>query len=112
MVYVLLVVAVKQIKISGTYKNVVEDFQEVVVVTNLFVTLGILDVRLLLRDLIEHGSDQHVDARVRLNELLELFENGLKLLGILLDMIDDTIKPFLVSSVVVWQPVTYSDRMS
>lgn len=108
----LLDAAVKRIKVNETYKNVVEDFQELVVVTNLFVTLGVLDIRLLLRNLIEHGSDQHVNARVRLNELLELFENGVKLLGILLDMIDDTIKPLLVNSVVVWHPVTYSDRMS
>lgn len=59
---VLLEVDVEQIKISATYKNMVEDFQELVVVTDLFVTLGILDIRLLLRNLIEHGSDQHVNA--------------------------------------------------
>ena len=73
-----------------TYENVVQNFQEMLVITNLLVTFWVIGIRLLVWDLLEHLSDEHVDSCVGLDELLELLENRMQFLWILLDMVNNT----------------------
>ncbi|KAI6983510.1 hypothetical protein KC321_g17 [Hortaea werneckii] len=52
-------------------ESVVQHLEHVMIVTDLLVSRGIIGVRLLDGDLIEHGIEPHVDASVALDEVLE-----------------------------------------
>jgi hypothetical protein len=78
------------------------------VITELLVALGILVVWLLVWDLVKHLAYEHVYAWVGLDELLELLENRVKILWVLVDMIDDSIEPFPVDSVITREPIAHS----
>jgi len=69
--------------------KVVEDLEEVGVIANLHVTSRIGIIWLLVGHLVEHGRDEAEDSRVRLDELLELFEDGVEGGWILVDVMDD-----------------------
>ena len=90
--------------------EVVEELEQVVVIADLHLTGGVVEVRLLIGDLLEHGGDEAEDARVRLNELLELFEHGVEGLWVLADVVDDALEPFFVHAVVTREPVANSGR--
>ena len=68
----------------------VEDLEEVGVITNLHVTSRVCDVWLLVRHLVEHGRDEAEYSGVCLDELLELFEDGMEGRWVLIDVVDDT----------------------
>lgn len=62
--------------------EVVHDLEHMDVVTDLrmMATTRIVVVRLLVRDLLEHGREQHPHPRVVLDQLLELLEHRVQLL--------------------------------
>ena len=70
--------------------QVVKDLEEVGVIPNLHVTSRVRGVWLLVRHLVEHGRDEAEYSRVCLDELLELFEDGMEGRWILIDVVDDT----------------------
>lgn len=61
-----------------------------------------------MRDLVEHCIKEHVDSCIRFDQLLEFLEHRVQFLGILFDTIDNTAEPFLVDTMIRWQPVTNS----
>lgn len=89
-------------------EHVIEEFEHVDVISDLLVVLGVVDVRLLLRDLLEHGLDKHEKVGVSLNEFFELDQGRVQLLGVVVDMLDLLVEPSLVLSVVDRKPVTNS----
>lgn len=74
------------------------------VVANLLPAGGIFVVGVLHRDFLEHLHEEHVDSGVAFDELLEFLQHRNKLLGILLGLLDLAAQPFLVDTVVGWQP--------
>ena len=60
------------------------------VIADLHVTSGIGNVWFLVGHLVKHGRDEAVYSRIRLDELLELLEDGVERLWILIDVVDDT----------------------
>ena len=50
----------------------------------------IISVWFLVRDLFEHGLDERVDTGVLLDQLFELDQNGVQLLGILVDVVNNS----------------------
>lgn len=86
----------------------VEDSKHVAVVPDGLMTCGVLVVRLLLRNFIPHLGKEHSDARVGLDEGPELLQHGDELLGVLVDVLDLLVQPFLVDTAVRRQPGTRS----
>jgi len=80
------------------------------VVADLLVTLWIVAIGFLAWDLFKHLVGKHVDARVALDEFFELFENGLQVGRIVVDMFDDAFEPFFMDSVISRKPVTHSEQ--
>lgn len=78
------------------------------IITKLLVAFRIFVVWLLVWNLLEHLAYEHVYAWVRLDELLELLENRVEFLWVLVDMIDDSIDPLPMDSVITREPVTHS----
>lgn len=93
------------------YQDMIQNLQEMVVVTNLFVLVGSISIWLLIGDLVKHGIEQHVDSRVCFNELLEFLDDGVKLLGVVVDMIDYAGNPFFVGTVVAREPISDAVNM-
>lgn len=87
-----------------TGEDVVEDSKHVAIVPDGLVTRGVLVVGTLLGNLIPHLSEEHADSRVGLNEVLELLQHRDELLGVLVDMLDLLVQPFLVDTAVRRQP--------
>lgn len=105
--------AVRRISPLGRLaKDVVKDPQHVLVVPDLLRPRRIVDVRLLLRDLLEHHDEVHVDARVPLDERPELLdgrgEAALVLLEVQVGALRRSAEEFMVEAVVLGQPVTDS----
>jgi predicted peroxiredoxin len=71
--------------------KVVEDLEEVGVIADLHVTGGVIGIRFLVGHLVEHGRDEAVYTGVRLDKLLELFEDGVEGRRILVDVVDDAL---------------------
>ena len=69
----------------------VEDVEKVQVIADLHLTSGIVDIGFLVGYLIEHGRDETEYSRIRLDELLELFEDGMEGLWVLIDVLDDAL---------------------
>lgn len=80
-------------------EDVVEDFQEMVVVTDLLPACGVLVVRVLHGDFLEHGDEEHVHAGVVLDELLEFLQDWDEFLRVVVHMLDLVTEPFSVESV-------------
>lgn len=59
-------------------EDTVEDLEEVLVVADLGVAGGRVAVGFLFRDLLEHGLEEHVDAGVFLDQVLELLQHGVQ----------------------------------
>jgi hypothetical protein len=68
----------------------------------------ILLVLRLMRDLVEHRLEQHAQARVRLDGVLEVLQDRVQLLWVFLDMFHRLLHPFLVRVVRLRQPCTLS----
>lgn len=81
------------------------------IVTNLLVAFRVVVVGLLLGNLLKHQVDEHIYTRVGFDELLELLQDRVKVFWIFVDMIDDTLDPFFVDSVVSREPVAHSVGM-
>ena len=69
----------------------VEDAEKVQVVADLHLTSGVVDVGFLVGYLVEHGGDEAEYSRIRLDELLELFKDGVEGLWVLIDVLDDAL---------------------
>nr|POE59281.1 hypothetical protein CFP56_24550 [Quercus suber] len=95
--------------LRGGGEGVVQHLEHVVVVADLLVAGGVLVVGVLDGHLVEHGVEVHVDARVVLDELLEVLEHRRELFGVLLGILDLFAQPLLVDAVVCWQPCAWSD---
>ena len=74
------------------------------IASDLSLTLGILHIRLLLRYLLEHGREKHIQAGVSLNQVSEFGEDGMQFFGVVFYVTDDAREPFLVDAVVLWKP--------
>lgn len=98
----------KAVEEAVAHENVIQDVEEVLVVPDLLVAFWIVVVRLLVGDLLEHLIEEHVNTAVALNELFELLQNRVELFGVLLDMVNDTIDPVLVDSVITREPIAHS----
>lgn len=92
--------------LGGAGEDVVEDRQHVAVVADLLVAGGVLVVWLPVGDLIPHLAEEHADAGVGLDEVLELLEHGDEALGVLVYVVDLRLEPFLVNASVGWEPTT------
>lgn len=92
--------------LRSTREYVVEDSKHMAIVPDGLVTRGVLVVGTLLGNLIPHLSEEHADARVGLDEGLELLQHRDELLGVLVDMLDLLVQPFLVDTAVRRQPCT------
>lgn len=82
----------------------VQHRQHVAIVTDLLVANGVLVIGLLGGNLIPHLGKEHADARVGLNEVLELLQNGDEALGVLVGMVDLLLQPLLVDAAVGREP--------
>jgi len=80
------------------------------VIADLLVTLWIVAVGFLVWYLFKHLVDEHVDASVGFDELFELFENGLQVGRVVVDVFDDAFEPFFVNSVISGKPVAHSEQ--
>lgn len=89
-------------------EDVVQDCEHVAVITDLLVASGVLCVWRLVWNLIPHLCEQHADARVRLDEVLELLQDGHETLWVVVDMFDLLLQPLLVHTAVRWHPTTRS----
>ncbi len=69
----------------------VEDVEEVQVIADLHLTSGVVDVGFLVGYLVEHGGDEAEYSRIRLDELLELFEDGVEGRWVVIDVLDDAL---------------------
>lgn len=90
--------------LRSTGEDVVEDGQHVAIVPDGPVACGVLVVGTLIGNLIPHLSEEHADARVGLNEGPELLQHRGELLGVLVDMLDLLVEPFLMDTAVCRQP--------
>lgn len=88
---------------SGS-EGVVQHLEHFMIVSNLSVAGRVHVVRLLVRDLVEHGGEPHVSPGVVLNEGFEVLQHRRKLLWILLGMFNLTAEPLPVDSRVGRQP--------
>lgn len=82
----------------------IHNSKHVAIVPDGLVTCGVLGVGPLLGDLIPHLGEQHADARVGLDEGPELLQHWDELTGILIDMLNLLVQPFLVDAAVRRQP--------
>jgi hypothetical protein len=89
-------------------KDVVQDLEHVLVVTNLLAAGRVFGVVVLVRDLLEHGCKVHVDSRGALNEVLELLEDWIqRLLGVV-SFLYLLAQPLCVCTTISWQPCSRS----
>lgn len=91
----------------------VDDLEHVMVVADLRMafSLRIVGVGLFVRNLLEHGSEEDVDTGVLLDQIAEFDEDGVQVLGILVDVVNNAAEPFLVSTLVVRKPFAQSVEM-
>ena len=92
----------------GRTKDVVQDLEHVVVITDLPPAGWILLVDMFVRDLVEHGSEVHVHSCVTLDEVLEFLQRGDQRLLVFVSVLDLLAEPFAVCSAVIWQPCSWS----
>ena len=64
-------------------------------------------IRLLLRDLLKHGSEKHVEPGIILDHGLKFLDYRSELSGILIDVLNDISEPFPLDAVVCGQPSTW-----
>jgi len=69
-----------------------DDLKHMVVVTDLRVAFPqrIIRVGMFIWNLLKHRLDERVDTGVVLDEIFELDQNGVQVLGIPLDVVDDS----------------------
>lgn len=102
---------VKAVEEDVAHENVIQDLEEVQVVSDLFVAFWIVVVRLFVGNFLKHLVEEHVNTAVALDELFELLQNRVELFGVLFDMVNDTIDPVLVDSVIARKPIAHSVLM-
>jgi len=84
----------------------------VLVITDLATSSWVSGVWFLLWYLVEHLLYEHVETRVILDQLLKLFDDGVKVLGIFIDMLNHASEPFFVYSVICWEPIAHPEIVS
>ena len=92
----------------GRHEDVVERLQHVLVVADLGLATELLVVTAMLGDFLEHGLEEHVEARVGLDDLLELLQDWVEGLGVLVDAFYDVREPFFVVLVICSSPFSES----
>lgn len=88
----------------GRHEDVVQRLQHVTVVADLWVAAELLVVTAVLRDFLEHGLEEHEEARVGLDDMLELLQDRMEGLGVLVDAFYNVREPFFVVLVICWGP--------
>lgn len=88
----------------GRHEDVVEHLQHVLIVADLGLAAELFVVTAMLWDFLEHGLEEHVEARVILDELLELLQDRVEGFGVLVDTFCDVREPFFVVLVICWCP--------
>ena len=88
----------------GRHEDVVQRLQHVTVVADLWVAADLLVVTAVLRDFLEHGLEEHEEARVGLNNMLELLQDRMEGLRVSVDAFYDVREPFFVVLVICWGP--------
>ena len=86
--------------------NMVQDAEQVIQVADLAMAGRIVLIRLLLRDLLKHRSEKHVEPGIILDHRLQFLDHWSELSGILIDVLNDISKPFPLDAVVCGQPST------
>lgn len=89
----------------------VEEFQHVVVVSDLLVTGGVFLVWLSAGNFVKHGHEVHVGSTVAFDKVFELLQDGDQWFLVLVRLLDLLAQPSMMDSVVSWQPRTCSAIM-
>lgn len=77
------------------------------IIADLWVSGRVMAVWLFVRDLLEHASDEHVNSGVGLDELLELFQHGMKVMLFTIGFLYYSAQPFTMSFVICWHPIAH-----
>lgn len=91
-------------------QKVVEHFQHVLVAANGHHARWVRSVGFLLRDAIVHADSELVDTRASFDQVLEFRNNWMKVSRVVVDMLDCSLEPLLVSPMVFWEPEARSTR--
>lgn len=91
--------------LRGISKDVIQNLEHLVIVLDLLSTGWITAIRMLLRNLVKHLGEVHVDTRGAFYELFEFLKRGCELLGILGYMFGYSIQKFAMDTMVRWKPV-------
>lgn len=76
------------------------------VVPHRLVSCGVLGVGPLAGDLSPHLGEEHADAWVALDEILELLQDGHELRWVLVNVVDLRLEPISLDAGVYWDPAS------
>jgi hypothetical protein len=80
-------------------------------VSDLMVTIRVVSIRLLGRQFVEHGVEEHVKPSIGLDSLPQGVHTRVQLLITLgVTGLDGILKPFSKNVLILWEPISYSEN--